>query len=72
MLNQVGRLRLKNSDPEDDEQNKFRLNAESELYKGLQNIQQSTAEIKETLTVLKPLLVSDRLNIISNKIECYQ
>lgn len=51
-------MRLKTTHTQDEEQNKIRVNAENELYKGLQNIQQSTMEIKDILSVLKPLLVS--------------
>ena len=36
----------------------FRKNAENEVYKALQTIRQSSIEIKEILSILKPLLVS--------------
>ena len=51
-------MRLKESQGPESEQSKARASAENELYKGLQNIRQSTTEIRDILTVLKPLLVS--------------
>ena len=52
-------MRLKESQGPESEQSKARANAENELYKGLQNIRQSTTEIRDILTVLKPILVSE-------------
>ena len=57
LLNQVSKIRLKDSDGGDGGQD-IRKNAEAELYKGLQTIRQSNMEIKEILSILKPLLVS--------------
>ena len=51
-------MRLKEGQGPESEQNKLRSNAENELYKGLQNIRQSTTEIRDILSILKPLLVS--------------
>ena len=51
-------MRLKENQGPESEQSKARASAENELYKGLQNIRQSTTEIRDILTVLKPLLVS--------------
>ncbi|XP_076445697.1 guanine nucleotide exchange protein SMCR8-like [Babylonia areolata] len=61
MLNQVGRMRMKEVERRDGEQSKVRSNAENELYKALQNIRQSTTEIKDILTILKPILHDQRL-----------
>ncbi|XP_070190921.1 guanine nucleotide exchange protein SMCR8-like [Littorina saxatilis] len=63
LLNQVSRMRLRDTDgdgPESD-QSKSRNSAENELYKGLQNIRQSTTEIRDILSILKPLLHDQRL-----------
>ncbi|KAK3801746.1 hypothetical protein RRG08_033929, partial [Elysia crispata] len=60
LLNQVSKIRLKDSDGGDGGQD-IRKNAEAELYKGLQTIRQSNMEIKEILSILKPLLSDRRL-----------
>ncbi|GFS21940.1 smith-Magenis syndrome chromosomal region candidate 8 [Elysia marginata] len=59
LLNQVSKMRLKDSDSGDGQE--IRKNAEAELYKGLQTIRQSSMEIKEILSILKPLLSDRRL-----------
>jgi hypothetical protein len=50
-------MRLKSNGAADSEEMKIRANAENELYKGLQNIRQSTTELRDILTIMKPLLV---------------
>ncbi|GFN77489.1 Smith-Magenis syndrome chromosomal region candidate 8 [Plakobranchus ocellatus] len=60
LLNQVSKMRLKDSDVGDAGQD-IRKNAEAELYKGLQTIRQSNLEIMEILSILKPLLSDRRL-----------
>ncbi|KAK7500122.1 hypothetical protein BaRGS_00008669, partial [Batillaria attramentaria] len=63
LLNQVSRMRLKETgDPAGSGgESKTRTNTENELYKGLQNIRQSSTEIKDILSILKPLLHDRRL-----------
>ncbi|CAL1534978.1 unnamed protein product [Lymnaea stagnalis] len=60
LLNQVSKMRLKD-ETVNGQVNDMRKNAENELYRTLQTIQQSSSEIKDILSVLKPLLSDKRL-----------
>ena len=63
LLNQVGRMRLKGNAGNEEEENNVRVNAENELYKGLQNIRQSSSELRDILSIMKPLLVRAKLGV---------
>ena len=56
LLNQVSKMRLSETPSNGHD---VRKTAENELYKGLQTIRQSSLEIREILSILKPLLVSE-------------
>ncbi|XP_005102117.1 guanine nucleotide exchange protein SMCR8 isoform X2 [Aplysia californica] len=60
LLNQVSKMRLRDSEAPGNGQD-VRKNAENELYKGLQTIRQSSIEIREILSILKPLLSDKKL-----------
>lgn len=57
LLTRVSNMRLRDSDQKDSTAQETRKNAENELHRALQSIHQSTSEIKDILSILKPLLV---------------
>ncbi|KAH9525056.1 Guanine nucleotide exchange protein smcr8a [Bulinus truncatus] len=68
LLNQVSKIRLKD-DSSEAQVNDARKNAENEMYRTLQTIRQSSTEIKEILSILKPLLTDRRLEALFRDLE---
>ncbi|CAG5127864.1 unnamed protein product, partial [Candidula unifasciata] len=69
LLNQVCKIRLRHAEGQEEHIPDARRNAENELYRGLQTIQQSSLEIREILSVLKPLMPDQRLESRFRKLE---
>uniref|UniRef100_A0A2C9LXQ7 UDENN FLCN/SMCR8-type domain-containing protein n=1 Tax=Biomphalaria glabrata TaxID=6526 RepID=A0A2C9LXQ7_BIOGL len=68
LLNQVSKMRLKD-DLNENQVNEARKNAENEMYRTLQTIRQSSTEIKEIISILKPLLNDRRLEAKFRELE---
>ncbi|BFZ25297.1 hypothetical protein BsWGS_28336 [Bradybaena similaris] len=69
LLNQVCKIRLRHVEGQEEHIPDARRNAENELYRGLETIRQSSQEIREILSVLKPLLPDLRLENRFRKLE---